>query len=32
MAAMYVMALHHLMWCWGQHPLLARLARAAGGA
>lgn len=26
MAAMYVMALHHLMWCWGQHPLLARLA------
>ena len=27
MAAMYVMALHHLMWCWGQHPLLARLAQ-----
>ena len=26
MAAMYVTALHHLMQCWGQHPLLARLA------
>ena len=26
MAAMYVAALHHLMQCWGQHPLLARLA------
>ena len=26
MAAMYVMALHHLMRCWGPHPLLARLA------
>ena len=26
MATMYVAALHHLMQCWGQHPLLARLA------
>ncbi len=26
MAAMYVTALHHLMLCWGQHPLLTRLA------
>ena len=26
MAAMYVTALHHLMLCWGTHPLLARLA------
>ena len=26
MATMYVTALHHLMQCWGQHPLLARLA------
>jgi hypothetical protein len=26
MAAMYVTALHHLMLCWGQHPLLDRLA------
>jgi hypothetical protein len=26
MATMYVSALHHLMQCWGQHPLLARLA------
>jgi hypothetical protein len=26
MAAMYVMALHHLMRCWGQHPLLGSLA------
>jgi hypothetical protein len=26
MAAMYVTALHHLMQCWGQHPLLAHLA------
>ena len=26
MATMYVTALHHLMHCWGQHPLLARLA------
>jgi hypothetical protein len=25
MAAMYVTALHHLMLCWGQHPLLTRL-------
>ena len=26
LAALHVMALHHLMLCWGQHPLLARLA------
>jgi hypothetical protein len=26
MAAMYVVALHYLMRCWGQYPLLARLA------
>ena len=26
LAALYVTALHHLMLCWGQHPLLARLA------
>jgi hypothetical protein len=26
-ATMYVVALHHLMECWGRHPLLARLAR-----
>jgi hypothetical protein len=26
MAAMYVVALHHLMQCWGHHPLLPRLA------
>lgn len=26
MAAMYVTSLHHLMQCWGQHPLLERLA------
>lgn len=26
MATMYVAALHHLMQCWGQHPLLAHLA------
>ncbi len=26
MAAMYVAALHHLMLCWGRHPLLPRLA------
>jgi hypothetical protein len=25
MAAMYVTAMHHLMWCWGRHPLLSRL-------
>ena len=25
-AAMYVVALHHLMRCWGRHPLLARIA------
>ena len=25
MAAMYVTAMHHLMLCWGRHPLLARL-------
>ncbi len=26
MAAMYVTAVHHLMRCWGDHPLLERLA------
>lgn len=26
MAAMYVAAVHHLMLCWGHHPLLPRLA------
>ncbi len=26
MAAMHVTAMHHLMQCWGQHPLRARLA------
>ena len=26
LAALHVTALHHLMLCWGQHPLLARLA------
>ena len=26
MAAMYVVALHHLMLCWSHHPLLPRLA------
>jgi hypothetical protein len=26
MAAMYVVAMHHLMRCWARHPLLARLA------
>lgn len=26
MAAMYVMAVHHLMRCWGRHALLVRLA------
>jgi hypothetical protein len=26
LATMHVMALHHLMLCWGRHPLLARLA------
>jgi hypothetical protein len=26
MAAMHVVALHRLMQCWGQHPLLARIA------
>ncbi len=26
MAAMYITALHHLMLCWGHHPLLPRLA------
>jgi len=26
MATMYVAALHHLMACWGRHPLLPRLA------
>ncbi len=26
MAAMYVTAMHHLMLCWGRHPLLPRLA------
>ena len=26
MAAMYVVAMHHLMQCWGRHPLLARIA------
>jgi hypothetical protein len=30
MAAMYVAALHHLEDCWGQHPLLARLASPLG--
>jgi hypothetical protein len=25
MAAMYVVAMHHLMQCWGRHPLLARI-------
>jgi len=26
MAAMYVTSMHHLMRCWGDHPLLSRLA------
>jgi hypothetical protein len=30
MAAMYVAALQDLLNCWGQHPLLARLASALG--
>jgi hypothetical protein len=30
MAAMYVAAMHHLMQCWGQHPLLGRLAAPLG--
>jgi hypothetical protein len=30
MATMYVVALHHLMLCWGRHPLLPRLAAPLG--
>jgi hypothetical protein len=30
MAAMYVAAMHHLLQCWGQHPLLSRLAAPLG--
>jgi hypothetical protein len=31
MATMYVSAMHHLMLCWGRHPLLARLGAPLAG-